>query len=113
MSAAHGYASDSASEALAERRARELLRSTAGDEVAEMYDELGFVGVEAVGGEYGYIVYPHRPVVAYDARSGEPLSEYCVRFLDGAVADPAAGDRLPDADDVLQPILENIQMHHK
>jgi hypothetical protein len=33
-------------------------------------------------------------VVSYDARSGELLSEYCVRFLDSDA-------RLPDADDVL------------
>jgi hypothetical protein len=101
MSAASGYVSDPARDARAELRARELLRLTAGDEVAEMYDQLGFVGIEAGGGEYGYIVYPHRPLVAYDARSGEPLSEYCVRFRDGTGADPAAGEWLPDADDVL------------
>ena len=49
--------------------------------------------------EYGYLIYPHRPLVAYDAATGELLSEYCVRFLDGS--DPEAGERLPDADDVL------------
>src|SRR5688572_6132096 len=65
----------------AERRARELLRSVAGDKAAEMYERLGFVRVEA--DEYGYLLYPHRPIVAYDARSGEPLSEFCVRFPDG------------------------------
>ena len=42
---------------------------------------------------------PQRPIVGYDARSGELLSEYCVRFRDGS--DPEAGERLPDADDVL------------
>ena len=94
-----GYAKDPAWERRAEERARELLRSTAGDEALEMYDRLGFLSFEHAGGEYGYLIYPHRPIVGYDARSGELLSEYCVRFLDGS--DPDAGDRLPDADDVL------------
>lgn len=79
-----------------ERRARELLRSVAGEQVADTYERLGFVGIE--GPDYGYLLYPHRPIVAYDARSGEPLSEFCVRFRDGAEAD---GEELPDADDVL------------
>ncbi len=79
-----------------ERRARELLRSVAGDAVAETYERLGFVGIE--GADYGYLLYPHRPIVAYDARSGELLSEFCVKFPDGA---GAAEESLPDADDVL------------
>jgi hypothetical protein len=76
----------------AEGRARELLRSVAGDEAAEMYGQLGFLHLEDDGGEFGYLIYPHRPIVAYDARSGELLSEYCVRF---------PTEQLPDADDVL------------
>ena len=90
---------DPAAERRAEQRARELLRSTAGDEALEMYERLGFLSFEHEAGEYGYLIYPHRPIVGYDARSGELLSEYCVRFLDDS--DPAAGERLPDADDVL------------
>jgi hypothetical protein len=93
------YVRDPARDARAERRARELLRSVAGDEVAEMYERLGFVGIEPAAAEYGYLVYPHRPIVAYDARSDELLSEYCVRFPDRT--DPAGGEWLPDADDVL------------
>ena len=35
--------------------------------------------VDAGGdGGYGYLIYPHRPIVAYDTGSGELLSEYCV-----------------------------------
>jgi len=83
----------------AEARARELLRSTAGDEALQMYERLGFLSIEHEGREYGYLIYPQRPIVGYDARSGELLSEYCVRFRDGS--DPEAGERLPDADDVL------------
>jgi hypothetical protein len=93
------YPNDPAQQRRAEKRARELLRSTAGDEALEMYDRLGFLSFEHEGGEYGYLIYPQRPIVGYDARSGELLSEYCVRFRDGS--DPEAGERLPDADDVL------------
>ena len=69
-----------------------------------MYEELGFVRVlrSAVGDRgatYGYLLYPHRPIVAFDPETGELLSEYCVRFPDRSEA--AAASRLPDADDVL------------
>jgi hypothetical protein len=96
---ARRYVTDRDRDRRAEERARALLRSTAGDEALEMYDRLGFLSLENAEGEYGYLIYPQRPLVGYDARSGEPLSEYCVRFLDGS--EPEAGERLPDADDVL------------
>jgi hypothetical protein len=82
----------------AENRARELLRATAGHEALEMYDQLGFLCVEREG--YGYLLYPHRPVVAYDAESRELLNEYCVLFREES-SGRGAGRRLPDADDVL------------
>jgi hypothetical protein len=86
--------------ARAERRARELLRQVAGEDAYAMYSQLGFVAAEGRAEDgYGYLIYPHRPIVAYDAESGELLSEYCVRFPDGS--DPDAGEWLPDADDVL------------
>jgi len=88
---------DPGRELRAERRARELLRSVVGPDAFEAYDRLGFIAVERGG--YGYLLYPHRPIVSYDLESGELLSEYCVRFPDGADRDPDA--RLPDADDVL------------
>jgi hypothetical protein len=91
------YVRNTARERRAEQRARELLRSTAGNAVFEMYDRFGVLSVEM--GEYGWLIYPQRPLVAFDAASGEPLSEYCVRFRDGS--EPEAGERLPDADDVL------------
>jgi hypothetical protein len=78
-----------------ERAARELLRSVVGERDAEMYEELGFLLIEGEDGEYGYLVYPQRPVVSFDARTGELLSEYCVKFRDDGT------HRLPDADDVL------------
>ena len=91
------YVRNSARERRAEQRARELLRTTAGQEALETYERFGLLSVEH--DEYGYLIYPQRPLVAYDAVNGELLSEYCVRFRDGS--DPEAGERLPDADDVL------------
>ena len=83
--------------AIKDQKAEQLLGSVAGDEALEMFRQLGFICVP--GEEYGYILYPHRPVIAYDARSGELLNEYCVRFED--YSDPETGPALPDADDVL------------
>jgi hypothetical protein len=78
----------------AEARARRLLGSVAGREALDSYEELGVVEVGG-GDEYGYLLYPHRPIVAFDSSNREPLSELCVRFPD------ERGGRLPDADDVL------------
>ncbi|MGH2957658.1 MAG: hypothetical protein ACRDL6_11765, partial [Solirubrobacterales bacterium] len=80
----------------------------AGERIHAMYCELGFVELSPAGPwppggtdqpAYGYLIYPHRPIVAYDAASGELLSEYCVRFPDHS--EPEAGEWLPAADDVL------------
>ena len=95
---------DPGRERRAERKARELLRKAAGPEEYEMYQRLGFLRVIGRGrggapNGYGYLIYPHRPIVAYDSETGEPLSEYCVAFPDRA--EQAYGTRLPDADDVL------------
>ena len=95
----HRYVRDSARERRAEERGRRLLRSTAGDQALQMYERFGLLSFEDPEREYGYLIYPQRPIVGYDARSGELLSEYCVRFRDDS--DPEAGERLPDADDVL------------
>jgi hypothetical protein len=81
----------------AERRARALLRSTLTGEDFEAYERLGFLSVPGrgdPGSGYAYLVYPQRPLVAYETATGRLLSEYCVRFRDD-------GERLPDADDVL------------
>ncbi len=59
--------------------------------------ELGYFSVAGrgdPGSGYAYLVYPQRPLVAYETATGALLSEYCVRFRDD-------GERLPDADDVL------------
>jgi hypothetical protein len=83
--------------AVVEQRARALMRTvlSAGD--CRAYEELGFISVPGRGDPqsgYAYLVYPHRPLVAYETATGRLLTEYCVRFED-------AGERLPDADDVL------------
>ena len=93
---------DPGRERRAEGKARELLRSVVGEEAYAMYCELGFIrvhGGSGPGSGYGYLLYPHRPVIAFEERSGELLNEYCVGFPDAS--DPVAGTRLPDSDDVL------------
>jgi len=93
---------DPGRERRAERKARDLLRSVVGEDAFAMYSDLGFIRVHGGAGPasgYGYLIYPHRPIVAYEAGSGELLNEYCVGFPDGS--DPDAGTRLPDSDDVL------------
>ena len=93
---------DPGRERRAEVKARELLRSVAGDRAYAMYRELGFLVVRpAAEGDagYGYLVYPHRSIVAFDDRDGSLISEYCVGFPDRT--DSEHGTRLPDADDVL------------
>jgi hypothetical protein len=78
-------------------RARELLRSVLPADDWRSYEALGFVSVPGRGDPasgYAYLVYAHRPLVAYETATGRLLSEYCARFHD-------EGERLPDADDVL------------
>jgi hypothetical protein len=48
---------------------------------------------------YAYLIYPHRPIVAYLPRTGALLNEYCVAFPDHSK--PYGSARLPDSDDVL------------
>jgi hypothetical protein len=114
---------DPGRERRAEQRARELLRSCVNDEEWAMYRDLGFIRVygklaarrpvlpevfsageqpEAPVGsapQYAYLIYPHKPIVAYVPETGRLLSEYCVEFPDltGAIS----LTRLPDSDDVL------------
>jgi len=94
---------DPGRERRAEQRARELLRSCVDEEDWEMYRDLGFLRVWGAPSDehprYAYLIYPHKPLVAYVAHSGELLSEYCVAFPDDTR--PYGSTRLPDADDVL------------
>ncbi len=100
-----GY--DPGRERRAEQRARELLRSCVGEEDWAMYRDLGLLRVLAAPrrerGEleppYAYLIYPHKPIVAYVPATGELLSEYCVAFPDESR--PYGSARLPDSDDVL------------
>jgi hypothetical protein len=89
-----------------------------------MYRDLGFIrvhgklAVEGPGGlapqrrrrrgaaehedvrpAYAYLIYPHKPIVAYVPATGRLLSEYCVEFPD--LAGEISDSRLPDSDDVL------------
>jgi hypothetical protein len=51
------------------------------------------------GVPYAYLLYPHKPIVAYVPQTGALLNEYCVAFPDDTR--PFGSARLPDADDVL------------
>jgi hypothetical protein len=102
---------DPGRERRAEQRARELLRSCVNDEEWGMYRDLGFIRVwggetgdglladELRGVPYAYLVYPHKPIVAYLPQTGQLLSEYCVEFPDETR--PYGSAWLPDSDDVL------------
>jgi hypothetical protein len=102
----------------AELKARELLRSIVNPEEWEMYRDLGFIRVIGQGprgrsdqpsenpapglpgdGSFSFLIYPHKPIVAYLPGSNSLLSEYCVEFPDRS--DRLYGPKLPDSDDVL------------
>lgn len=104
--AAQHAAYDPGRELRAEQRARALLRSCVNDEEWSMYRDLGFVrvwgggaGADGSDARYAYLIYPHRPIVAYLPATGALLSEYCVAFPDHSR--PYGSTKLPDADDVL------------
>ena len=100
---------DPGRERRAEQRARELLRSCVNDEEWGMYRDLGFIRVagrharreidRGARAAYAYLVYPHKPIVAYVPESGQLLSEYCVEFPD--LTGSGGRHRLPASDDVL------------
>ena len=98
---------DPGRERRAEQRARELLRSCVEEREWAMYRDLGFLRVwgglgeraKAAGASYAYLIYPHRPIVAYVPETGALLNEYCVAFPDHSR--PYGSARLPDSDDVL------------
>ena len=100
---------DPGRERRAEQRARELLRSCVNEEEWGMYRDLGFIRVagrharreidRSARPAYAYLVYPHKPIVAYVPESGQLLSEYCVEFPD--LTGAGGRQRLPASDDVL------------
>ena len=102
---------DPGRERRAEQRARELLRSCVNEEEWGMYRDLGFIRVwgtqsdgpsergSDMGVPYAYLIYPHRPIVAYLAQTHRLLGEYCIEFPDETR--PYGSARLPDSDDVL------------
>ena len=94
-----------------------------------MYRDLGFLRVWGSDGSgtgaghgvapYAYLIYPHKPIVAYVPRSSRLLSEYCVDFPDKER--PYGSVRLPPSDDVLakwmaltadeRRLIENANLH--
>src|SRR3954469_24379771 len=125
---------DPGRERRAEQRARQLLRSCVNEEEWAMYRDLGFVRVwgkladgplqggseeTEAGAPYAYLIYPHKPVVAYLPQTRSLLNEYCVTFPDESR--PYGSARLPDSDDVLakwmaltgdeRPLIASANMH--
>ncbi len=123
-----GMGYDPGRERRAEQRARTLLASCIDESDWAMYRDLGFLrvwggtgdggrsdggasvtegaagapgGADAPAGQasYAYLIYPHRPIVAYLPKTGALLNEYCVAFPDQSR--PYGSARLPDSDDVL------------
>jgi hypothetical protein len=105
---------DPGRERRAEQRARQLLRSCVNDEEWGMYRDLGFIRVWGrladgpepgasdatdAGAPYAYLIYPHKPIVAFLPQTRHLLNEYCVEFPDETR--PYGSPRLPDSDDVL------------
>ena len=68
---------------------------------------------------YAYLIYPHKPILAYIPRTRELLNEYCVEFPD--LTTSISQSRLPDSDDVLakwmaltgdeRRLIRNANMH--
>ncbi|MGA7703833.1 MAG: hypothetical protein WB998_02940 [Solirubrobacteraceae bacterium] len=136
---------DPGRELRAEQRARELLRSCVNEEEWAMYRELGFMRVWGTSRErttsrlrgaseddgppgrragspqcaHAYLIYPHKPILAYVPEGGRIVGEYCVEFPDQTR--PYGSPRLPDSDDVLakwirltadeQGLIEHANMH--
>ena len=104
-SAPVGY--DPGRERRAEQRARALLRSCVSERDWAMYRDLGFLRVwgglgdrgRGANAAYAYLIYPHKPIIAYAPQTGKLLGEYCVEFPDDTR--PYGSSRLPDSDDVL------------
>jgi hypothetical protein len=98
---------DPGRERRAEQRALALLRSCVNEEEWAMYRDLGFIRVwgnrcasdARDAAEYAYLIYPHRPIIAFIPQTHRLLSEYCVAFPDATR--PYGSARLPDSDDVL------------
>ncbi len=103
---------DPGRERRAEQRARELLKSCVNEDEWAMYRDLGLIRVwggqaglpadtarDLQGLPYAYLIYPHKPIVAYLPMTGQLLNEYCVEFPDETR--PYGSARLPDSDDVL------------
>jgi hypothetical protein len=144
LAAASADLGDPGRERRAELRARELLCSCVNDEEWAMYRDLGFIRVygklaarrpllpEVLSAgeqpepttpeqhpQYAYLIYPHKPIVAFVPQTRRLLSEYCVEFPDltGAISQT----RLPDSDDVLakwmaltgdeRRLIRNANMH--
>ena len=106
--AGDGTAYDPGRERRAEQRARELLRSCVNEEEWAMYRDLGLIRVwggdaptrSCSGVPYAYLIYPHKPIVAYLPQTGRSCSASTASSSRTSPA-PYGSARLPDSDDVL------------
>jgi hypothetical protein len=73
-----GY--DPGRERRAEQRARQLLRSLRQRGGVGDVPRPRFVRVWGRGDGYAYLIYPHKPIVAFVPQTRELLNEYCVEF---------------------------------
>ncbi len=89
-----GLGSEAAPPRAARRGYRAARMTPAGPGSAE-----GLAAERAEDARYAYLIYPHKPIVAFVPSTRRLLSEYCVEFPDltGAIS----RTRLPDSDDVL------------
>lgn len=97
------HVADPGVELRTERRDERMLGDVLGADALEAYRALGFLhalGADRDGDDlYGYLIYPHEPIVSFDAGTGEILNEHVVRMPVRAGAD--GGVSTSRADDVL------------
>ena len=100
------YGTDPGRERRAEQRARQLLESCVDEEEAAMYRDLGFLRIwgrqagdidpnRPPGAPYAYLIYPHKPIVAFVPQTRPAERILCVSFPDETR--PYGSARLPDS----------------
>jgi len=98
-----GRVTDPGFELRAERRAERMLGDVLGADALEAYRALGFLHAFGATREgdavYGYLIYPHEPIVSFDPDTGELLNEHVVVLPARLGAD--AAESSSSADDVL------------
>ena len=97
--AASGAPSSAPASCCARASTRRTGRCTATWDFCGCGDGGGQPAGDGAGAPYAYLIYPHKPIVAYVPETGALLNEYCVAFPDDTR--PYGSARLPHSDDVL------------